>query len=469
MVGWSKRVSLALSTATFLGAGNLRAAEPLPQGWLEGIRNERGQRCELRGEQASSEHLLLACGSAGVWEIAFDAAGPHFARSFAFEGDVSGFFVEADGRVWVKLTVQRAQPLDGALPAAATAPAAVPSLPSAAPPLPPPARPAAEAKPKSGAERRVGRVVSEKPGEVVISLGAADGISRSDRIELALEHKEDWARDVSAVSKEAIAVGVVINVTEHHAKVRLGLNEAVPVGAVAIPTRAATTASNSGPPRVTDVWELELMARPFAAIGELGGGVLLSGGFGRRLGKSWRVGAVLDPLAVADVENRESVGAANAAIFGSYDSQYLEMGLGFGAQTVNETDPGLEAGSGLTLAQIIRLGAEDGLNLSARTSIVLFHQEFDFGGMVGTVQIPVTRGYWLLLGGGGGNVGYGYGELGLRVLMSGNGLAGSTFLTTTAGGAAVFRSGYCDADAFICNDSVGYGGPMAGIGGEWRF
>jgi hypothetical protein len=147
------------------------------------------------------------------------------------------------------------------------------------------------------------------------------------------------------------------------------------------------------------------------------------------------------------------------------------MGIGSGAQTVNETGFLLEPGSGLTLAQIIRLGAEDGLNLSARTSIVLFHQQFDFGGMVAQAQIPVTRGYWLLLGGGGGNVGYGYGEIGLRVLMKGNGGAGSAFLTTTAGGAAVFRSDVCTDSQFTfeCSSGASFGGPMAGVGYEWRF
>jgi len=113
------------------------------------------------------------------------------------------------------------------------------------------------------------------------------------------------------------------------------------------------------------------------------------------------------------------------------------------------------------------LGAQDGLNISARTNIVLFHSEFQFGGMVASGQIPVTPGYWLLLNGGGGGIGYGYGELGLRVLLTGNGLAGSKFLTVTAGGAAVFRSGACD-QFFNCQTLV-YGGPMAGIGGEWRF
>jgi hypothetical protein len=152
------------------------------------------------------------------------------------------------------------------------------------------------------------------------------------------------------------------------------------------------------------------------------------------------------------------------------------MGLGLGGQTVNVVNFPLAPGSGLTVAQLLRLGPQDGLNLSVRTSIVLFHSQFDFGGMVATVQFPVTRGYWLQLGGGGGNLGYGYGDLGLRVLLSGNGLAGSKFLTVTAGGAAVFKSNPCNLQPLqssqsfpFCGGTTTLGGPMAGVGGEWRF
>jgi hypothetical protein len=66
--------------------------------------------------------------------------------------------------------------------------------------------------------------------------------------------------------------------------------------------------------------------------------------------------------------------------------------------------------------------------------------------------------------GGGGDVGYGYGEVGLRALLSGNGGAGSKFLFASAGGAAVFRD---QVGCFGCQ--VNHGGPMAGIGVEWRF
>jgi len=54
------------------------------------------------------------------------------------------------------------------------------------------------------------------------------------------------------------------------------------------------------------------------------------------------------------------------------------------------------------------------------------------------------------------------------VLLTGNALARSRFLTISAGGAAVFKAGSSDPFSF-CQESVSYGGPMAGVDGEWRF
>jgi hypothetical protein len=452
------------------------AQEALPAGWLESRANERGQKCEKHAVQPVEAGLLLACGAAGVWEVALSEAGPRFVKSYEFSGDVVGFFKEADGALWVKLRVLEARPFSPGASAPAVrfpedtaglmepeaAPAAV------APPTPPPSP-----KAVPSARPPTGRVVRTAPGEVVISLGVSDGVERGDRIELALERVQhepgDAAGEEAELSREPLAVGVVTNVSEHSAKVRLGLNESVPLDAVALPTRASPTAGLIAPPRVTGIWNVELMARPFAAVGELGGGMLLSGTFARRFDGNLQLRAVVDPFALADVESRDSVTAFNLSLLASYDSQFFEMGAGFGGQSVNETLSVVKPGTGWSVAQFLRLGAQDGLNLTVRSSVVLFHSEFEFGGMVASTQIPITRGYWLLFGGGGGNVGYGYGELGLRVLLSGNGQAGSRFLTVSAGGAGVFRSAICEA-FFPCEEAaLSYGGPMAGIGSEWRF
>lgn len=475
MAWWLNRITTLAAFAGCLAMVNgARAQQPgtLPPDWLTSKVDERGRHCERRAEQRDAQKVLVACGTAGVWEFALDEANPRFVRSYDFGGDVVGFLTEPDGRLWVKLQVLEARPFTQAgtqptvaFPDSAPTPNQVPVAPPPAsepPPTPPPPPP-----PATAGGKKVGRVTRSEPGQVFISLGSLDGIARGDRVELALEHLEDATDYDGALSRETLAVGVVTNVTEHSARVRLGLNEDVPVGASALPTIGQLTSSLSAPPRANRLWDVQLFARPFVAWGELGGGALLSGAIGYRF-EHLHLQAMADPIGIADVQDNEAITAVNAAVIVSYDSQYFEMGLGFGAQTVNDPNFLLAPGSGLAALQLVRFGSPDGLNISARTNVVLFHSEFQFGGMVATGQIPVTSGYWLLLNGGGGNIGYGFGELGMRVLLSGNGLAGSKFLTVTAGGAAVFRSPTCD-EFFTCTQDLTYGGPMAGVGGEWRF
>lgn len=463
-------VVLVMALGSWLPPARALAQQAVPAEWLGVQLNERGQRCEHRGEHRSGNHLLLACGPAGVWEVELSDQSPRFVRSFAFQGDVVGLFTEADGRLWVKLQVFEARPLtSGAAPDSASGSVGAMRFPddgaaSGSPASAVEPKPAPSPAPPAVTGKHVGHVILSEPGQVVVSIGSSDGVSRGDRIELSL--KSEGAEGDTVPSGETLAIGVVTQLTEQTARVRLGVDETVPVGALASLTKSNPTASNTAPPRVGNIWSVETMVRPFAALEELGAGILLSATLSRRFASAFRLQAVLDPLALADVEAKRSENAVNAVILTSYDSQYFEIGLGLGAQTVSSavTNPG----SGLTVAQLIRLGAQDGLNITARTSVVLFHSQFGFGGMVGSMQIPVGRGYWLLLGGGGGDVGYGYGEFGLRALLGGNGLAGSRFLTVTAGGATVFGDGDCD-EFNICENSVAYGGPMAGIGYEWRF
>jgi hypothetical protein len=468
-MGWSFKAVLSLAAGvSCFSLQNTARAEVVPE-WLANQVNESGQRCAQLAERRQADKLLLACGAAGVWEFALGSAAPKFVRSYAFAGDVIGFVSEPDGRLWVMLRVLEARPFSGsgAGQSAAVFPDVAPAAPpvAAPPPVPspPPPHPASESP-----ALKLGRVERAAPGEVVISLGTSDDIARGDHIEFALAGTGEDDHEEAELASDVLAIGVVTNVNTRNARVRLGLNELVPEGALASRTRAPATSSLAAPPRVKGLWELELMVRPFAAIDELGGGALLSGSFGYRF-NHLHLQAVVDPIAFAAVQEKGSVAAANAALLASYDSQYIEMGLGLGVQTVNATNFIVAPGSALAAVQLIRLGARDGFNLTARTSLALFHSQFQFGGMVASLQIPVTRGYWFLINGGGGNVGYAIGELGLRSLLVGNGLAGSTFLTVTAGGVGVFRSGSCNDTFSSCEEDVVYGGPMAGVGLEWRF
>src|SRR5262249_18917334 len=147
---------------------------------------------------------------------------------------------------------------------------------------------------------------------------------------------------------------------------------------------------------------------------------------------------------------------------GSYDLQMFEVGLGVGAESIYDTSVGTPSGTGTLLYQYARIGAQDGLNVEGKSHVVLFHSSFEFAGFVGGLQIPVGESSWVLMRGGGGPAGYGYGEMGVRVLLRGNGDRGSVFFTGTIGGVGIFQTwatvcGQQDFE-FPCTENVTYAG-----------
>ena len=125
------------------------------------------------------------------------------------------------------------------------------------------------------------------------------------------------------------------------------------------------------------------------------------------------------------------------------------------------------------MVQQVRIGAVDGLGLDVLSHVTLFHSRFEFSGMSARGQIPMGDRFWLLITGGGGAAGFGYGELGVRALLRGNGDKDSFFFTGTVGGVGVFdnlntRCGNTQFE-FDCDEEVLYAGPTIGAGGEWRF
>ena len=177
--------------------------------------------------------------------------------------------------------------------------------------------------------------------------------------------------------------------------------------------------------------------------------------------------------------------AGNAVV--SYDTRAFKVGLGLGGSTINEHAGDIQSGSshwdraGVTIAQLARLGAGDGLHLEVVNSFVLADGQFAYGGTEVSLQSPaaiVSSTVWLVARGGGGTAGFGFGEVGLRVLTVGNGGAGSLFLTPTIGGATVWQEvqSSCDASGSIatgyngdCYRTVNFAGPMVGFGVESRF
>lgn len=436
-------------------------------------RDAFGRRCEVQAVYTHGDLRFVACGDAGVWVVrVHESAPPLTLERREVDGHARGFFVQG-GALWVQITSMHARPLvplegeRGVLAPQAAAPALEPHAPRAAS-APQATQLPAQAAQQPEAERppRDASVVAVESGHVTVDLGARE-VREGDHVALYTQVRDPVSSGVRMLRDELIAVGKVVSVGATHARVLLGVNERVPVGATARVSSRPLTASSVAPPRVADVWEIGFLARPFLVLDNLGAGLFADLRAGYRAASGLHYELLLQPVGIGTAEQGATTPAAAAVAIG-YDATLIEVGLGVGGQTVNEPDFDLEPGTGITLLQRVRIGARDGLHLEAFSYVALFHSEFEFSSLRVQGQIPMSRGTWLLVAGSGGSLGLGHGEVGVRILLSGNGDADSFFLTTTVGGVHVFETEPCFGPFDACDADIDYTGPLVGVGGEWR-
>jgi len=361
----------------------------------------------------------------------------------------------------------------------------------ATPPAPDP--PDEPAEPERPQPPPLLEIVERSTGKVVVDAGAEDGIEEGRHMAIVVAESENLGGGQKATRWRVVAVGKVTAVGDSRSQVTLGLNERVPPKAKARLTDAKLTASRVRPPRLGRIWDVKFNVRPFLALGTLGVGTINDLTIAYRMDAPVSIQALFEPAGFG-FSDAGNVIAMAGNIVGAYDSRYFEIGLGLGWSAVNsdiesqfgaraQSDGGIEpkfdkVRSGLSLAQVARLGALDGLHLSLHNSFLLFDDQFNYGGTHVSFQIPLSTRLWMLVRGGGGRSGSAYGELGLRVLLTGNGDKGSIFLTPGVGGGYLFGQKEEDCEVFDsstggmvpgkCTEDIDYAGPMVGIGVEWR-
>lgn len=190
------------------------------------------------------------------------------------------------------------------------------------------------------------------------------------------------------------------------------------------------------PPRVPG-WELSLFAHPF--LGSGAAGLLADGSVGFRAEVPFFLRLEFDPVGYAFAEDGD-FGQFHGYVMLGYDHQWFEMGIGLGAMHARIDDfPRRADGMSLTLVNSVRLGARDGMYLHVASSFVMISGSPEYGSTTVRMQMPLRPGKWLIMrGGGGGAVGAGFGELGLRILTRGDLGSGSLFITPAIGGLGVF-------------------------------
>ncbi len=288
--------------------------------------------------------------------------------------------------------------------------------------------------------------------------------------------------------------------------VRIGTASPAPVSTMAAPIVSATrlpaddvtkepespeAESIVSPPRHGGVWELALLTSGFVAFGSLGAGLLGSASVAYRFEAPIVLRAEMAPFGVAgpsttttccSTTTGQSTGSGGAVtvfaanVLVGLDTQFIEVGLGVGGASVNQsaalpTTGGTPTTGSVSIVESARLGARDGLALDLESSAIAVNNQFSLGYLVGAIQIPVATKVMLMVRGGGGNVGFGYGDLGVRVRVRGDGGKGTVALTGFAGGASI-QENLCSSNpdfpfSRTCNSAT-LAGPSLGGGVEWR-
>ena len=368
--------------------------------------------CEGRSVLANGTKLFVACGSAGV--VQFDLTDPLSPRregTMRVEGDASGLFLH-EGSVWVEVSHVDARPV------------------------------------------RIGATTSASAPESTVPSGKAP---------------RTWQLPTRAVSREDAPSAEV----EQEAP------------------------SIVAPPRQGGLWEMALSTSAFVTMGSLGAGLLGSASVSYRFDFPVVVRAEMAPFGVAGPagsnattppvpfgsttspppppNSNRAVTAFAAHFIAGLDTEFVEVGLGIGGASVNQNSTigagGQPVTSALSVVEEGRLGARDGLALIVESSAIAANDKFDLGYFIGTFQIPISKSLMVVARGGGGRVGFGYGDLGVRVVVRGNGGRGTLALTGYIGGAVIMEN-LCSANPdspFLssCNQA-NLAGPSLGGGVEWK-
>lgn len=422
------------------------------------IESQPDWACQYDAHALTERHVVVACKEGSVLTLARTPTGVQLLNRRETNGRVDAFY-EQDGAVWMRVVEERAERVvPGAILSTDRAARAAGSGAQASSDVDPGVSVAAEGSVK---------VVNGR--EVVVQLVAGHGVEVGDRISMVRP-----AEGAQSFFVEDPVVAKVVRVMDDQVLVRLGMNEVVEPGFVAKVTQDRETGSRRVPPRVHGVWDLRTVLRPILNIGNVGGGV--SGEFGvARRTEHFRFGMNLSPISYVGATDEGSVFAAGGYVFGAVDHAIYSAGIGVGANTVNDTDGESESGSGLSIVQLLRIGAVDGLHFESRVEAVIFRSEVLFSYLQLQGQIAVADTAWLVLRGGGGSLGYAFGEVVVRNLLWGTGQAGSTFLELGLGGAGLFEQACVGAGCepvVSAGTEIGVdrdvGGPMFTAGLEWR-
>ncbi len=449
--------------------------------------------CNGELSAASRTRLYISCGTRGVLLVSItDPASPEPLELKPVQGTVTDLFV-VQNRVWIEFADGSAQPADEVLglpaevipPTAAAEPATPePAASAPAPTSAAPAQPEAAAQPQASSTQApaapqpelVGQVIDSGPGFVIISLGRKDGIERGMNIELTEKAPLRLTSGMESFEERFLDIGIVTGLEDSTAQVSLSRNVQVPKSEIiAHLTDKSIEQSPAFAPRVKNTTITKVGVRPFLPLSDRGIGFVMDASFGYRFSFPLSLDIEISPFTSAFLSENSTLTFAGAGLL-SYDSDRFQLGIGTGFSRVRQ--PGLFSGKlhndgndiAWSVVQALRIGSYDGRHIGLQTRFVML-DTWTFEGITLNVQRDMSflgDNNWLVGRLSHGLTGQTSLEVGLRMLLRGNGGNGSIFLTPLVGAVLV---GYanCDENASTtCTDKNLTGGPMIGASMEWR-
>ncbi|MBN2802260.1 MAG: hypothetical protein JXR91_04110 [Deltaproteobacteria bacterium] len=326
---------------------------------------------------------------------------------------------------------------------------------------------------------------------VKLNVGSKDGIADGNQFDVFREEtiKSEMGKTVKADVKiatiEIKAIGVDYSLA------------VIPRGVVVHKSDSVKKSTKNKrifsvyPEKLSNIAEVSFVIRPMISLSSGGGFGSMVEGTATYTGEHYFINLRLQPISIGR-DNSNTMANGSMFVEGGYDSRAFGVGLGIGAgftnaglnQIINNfyydgygdsTQTGPEDSNvGFALSQAVRLGARDGLNLTVYNNFIYIgseHNGFYYGGTIGKISIPLNLKVNLFLYGGGGPIGYGFGEIGVSTWVLGNGGPGSVAITGALGWAGMWKytDDYYSEDGYYYDETVSVTGPTASLGFVYRF
>jgi hypothetical protein len=383
----------------------------------------------------------------------------------AARGRVVGFF-EVDGLVWMQIESTMGAPVnESSFPAAEASDSGRSGdekISQAAVD-----RGAEEDSPKLMNRKEQIRIESILLGEVMLNIGAHDGVEESDSFTVFRQQVITKRGYQEFTGKKQVGVLRVVAVNEGSSLAIMSRGDRLRKDDNVRPYEPKDRQYQVFPQRLNHLGEVSLALRPLLKVDGKGRGF---GGLCDATvswwGKHYFLNFRTQPVAVGWTSDGNIVSSSILGE-GGYDGRAFAVGIGAGVGLVNgdmdamiaQDDYWNESGDTTTrragtraafaLSQTVRLGARDGLNAVVHNHFLYYNDKtasnkdeddsgFIYGGTSGRFNIPLSHTIDLFMAGGGGQMGYAFGEIGIFVWILGKGDAGSWGLSAAAGGAGIW-------------------------------